>query len=1699
MSTSYARRQTHTVTYLLLTALLAASAPQRSLFDTTGFAAEPLLSSPVSVGRDTITTNNEDSENHTSKVKNLSPTQVIKTSRIQTNNIDAAGNQFQTTTVIKNDGNTETIERQVLELPTPVSIDGSEQLLSDDNDQLENQNSDTGTAIFLNIESSAAGLIDEPQNEKTEQNSDISASTPSTFVLEAQETEKGQLAIDENVLTQMVALVNALKSKSDVKGASNTLQTNASKHGKNTVLSKKDDDIEFRDSRTAQAEKDNTTVESPEAIQISAPKGEAHFFREESTVNGDLLESKLKLSADESSGLKGEVDKRKSTDSEAAKSLTKVSVQQSQTKEQTLAEEKSEIGIAEKNIQTPDNNKQPTIQKSQKASSTASVSTGALVSAAPRGEAHFDQKDSGHNWDEIASGTTTKKQQSHNWESSTKAKSLHGDAILDDTFITSSNSPTVTINTHNSKRGYNGESTQWPALMPYNFAFEVSDDETTNYQNRVEVVEDGVLRGSYSFLGADGVIRTVTYTDDGTSGFQIQTHEIPTDVIVVGSQDYKRGRENWSQSSKVTQGSVTTPLNTYQNQASFSADGTRRTSSVSSSNKPFSSIISGRKSSGEKETSNLSEDNISFKSSVSEGESTAAFESATSPGSAESTRQISKISQANIDFASSSSTAESAVTAGNKVSSVSSSTVGTVPFLQQGPVTSALGLHGSDTAISNEKQISSSSSIKAKSSSESAGSDSGSSSRFTNAKISSSSSKKIATAIASHSDSVDVPSSDRRDKISSDSTGESAIAAVSKKSGSSFSSRFSRQKQNSFVRNKFSSAQIELRDKHEEENRGGQSYTNEEESREGHGDENEEESHESERDENEEESHEGKGDSHEEESHEGKGDSHDEESQEGQGEENEEESHESQENNSRVEHSKEEKNKEADEDVSIDFDNVKEAHNVKNEFNTEQSKETKQLTSSVTFKTRIPSLKLSSFSKVDSLKDKASTILSSIRRGNSVSSSPASDDQDSDTTSSTSSSAAQFVSTGGSSAIEENSPVTFIFGSHSLSGDQLTQAIRNSQKIKQGRVSQSPSNLLSAIGPNTPITVVLGNNQAAGLSTQISHGLESSSQSSQLSLSGSGSAASTTGSTSISTSESGAESSSGAATVGSAKQVSSSIAKSTSSSGLTSSIGSSISTPVSEDSSVGLQSASSVSASSAGGKQVSNEVLSTPISGSVTSTSSETGGSFAILLSPVGSESSSSQSSGVDSSFTTGDKSIASQHSIAGSFGQSITSSSSNGSSAKSTGSSTKSSEIAHLNPLSVVSSASVPLAGSPPITAATNLASSSKTSSSSSSSSTKISSASGSQSEVGGHSLSKSVASSILSFFGGAPQSINKPVFILPRQQSPPNNQVVILPAIGGNIFKETGASAGSSLTSGSSNGVRGKISTTPVVIAHSGSQILPAQRSQSINRGSGILPSGFSSGIASIISQASSTPSRTSSQKSSTGSSSLQEFLAGGSSGSSKSSVLRLEPTSFREKQGVSTSSGGELQQISPISFGGGGRLGFGSNFNAFAQNAPLVRPQIRVLSQPSQGTVIAHGSTKQITTKGATGENGFSIVRANPGILRLERPINFAQTSSGAIDNIGHLVVDQGVFGLTPTGNPNQLFITANVGKQFGDSSSVSSLSRSQSSRISNFKPSITLEQSIARGLRPSVPASIAFGKTFPSVGTSTKGLDFGTSQI
>ncbi|PSN32529.1 hypothetical protein C0J52_24774 [Blattella germanica] len=66
----------------------------------------------------------------------------------------------------------------------------------------------------------------------------------------------------------------------------------------------------------------------------------------------------------------------------------------------------------------------------------------------------------------------------------------------------------------------------------YQFAFDVKDDEFTNYQNRKEQREGGKISGSYSVVDSDGFIRTVKYTADPLEGFKAQVTREPTNIVV---------------------------------------------------------------------------------------------------------------------------------------------------------------------------------------------------------------------------------------------------------------------------------------------------------------------------------------------------------------------------------------------------------------------------------------------------------------------------------------------------------------------------------------------------------------------------------------------------------------------------------------------------------------------------------------------------------------------------------------------------------------------------------------------------------------------------------------------------------------------------------------------------------------------------------------------------------------------------------------------------------------------------------------------------------------------------------------------------------------------------------------------------------------------------------------------------------------
>ncbi|XP_077285546.1 uncharacterized protein LOC143910823 [Arctopsyche grandis] len=66
----------------------------------------------------------------------------------------------------------------------------------------------------------------------------------------------------------------------------------------------------------------------------------------------------------------------------------------------------------------------------------------------------------------------------------------------------------------------------------YQFGFDVNDDQFTNYQNRKEERQGGVIKGSYSVVDSDGFIRTVTYTADPKEGFKAEVVRKPTDIVV---------------------------------------------------------------------------------------------------------------------------------------------------------------------------------------------------------------------------------------------------------------------------------------------------------------------------------------------------------------------------------------------------------------------------------------------------------------------------------------------------------------------------------------------------------------------------------------------------------------------------------------------------------------------------------------------------------------------------------------------------------------------------------------------------------------------------------------------------------------------------------------------------------------------------------------------------------------------------------------------------------------------------------------------------------------------------------------------------------------------------------------------------------------------------------------------------------------
>ncbi|XP_047496352.1 larval cuticle protein A3A-like [Penaeus chinensis] len=69
---------------------------------------------------------------------------------------------------------------------------------------------------------------------------------------------------------------------------------------------------------------------------------------------------------------------------------------------------------------------------------------------------------------------------------------------------------------------------------PYAFSLNIADDETTNYHTRSETQdENGVVRGSFSYVAPNGIRYITTYSADPINGYQANTVEEQTNIVIV--------------------------------------------------------------------------------------------------------------------------------------------------------------------------------------------------------------------------------------------------------------------------------------------------------------------------------------------------------------------------------------------------------------------------------------------------------------------------------------------------------------------------------------------------------------------------------------------------------------------------------------------------------------------------------------------------------------------------------------------------------------------------------------------------------------------------------------------------------------------------------------------------------------------------------------------------------------------------------------------------------------------------------------------------------------------------------------------------------------------------------------------------------------------------------------------------------------
>jgi len=84
----------------------------------------------------------------------------------------------------------------------------------------------------------------------------------------------------------------------------------------------------------------------------------------------------------------------------------------------------------------------------------------------------------------------------------------------------------------------------------YQFGFDVKDDEYTNYQNRKEVRDGGIIQGSYTVVDSDGFIRTVKYTAHPKDGFKAEVIREPTDIVIKMPEQVRQNQEQLLQQQR---------------------------------------------------------------------------------------------------------------------------------------------------------------------------------------------------------------------------------------------------------------------------------------------------------------------------------------------------------------------------------------------------------------------------------------------------------------------------------------------------------------------------------------------------------------------------------------------------------------------------------------------------------------------------------------------------------------------------------------------------------------------------------------------------------------------------------------------------------------------------------------------------------------------------------------------------------------------------------------------------------------------------------------------------------------------------------------------------------------------------------------------------------------------------------------------